>query len=273
MLFLPVAFLLSVAGAQSPGYRPQPNYVTAGKPDQAEGARVLAEFRQAGIAGTYWLAFELRVMPRRGAETSVTGQMLGTRSDRGPLSRIVIGSERWLIQSGPQSSAWRASDTVPVHRLPVGESLEPLAGTDLTVFDLQMPFFYWTDYVYEGLTRVRGRPAHGFVLYPPADLAAARPGLTGVRILVDSQFQALVQAELLGMKAAVDKTISILDLKKVGEHWIPQSIDFRNNLTRGKTRFTVTAAGLDLTLPEGTFAPDALGDPLPQIPPEKIEQL
>ena len=153
------------------------------------------------------------------------------------------------------------------------QTLEPLAGTDLTIFELQTPFFYWTDFVYEGLTRVRGRPAHSFVLYPPADFGAAQPGLSGVRILVDSQFQALVQAELLGAKGLVEKTISILDLKKVGEHWIPKSIDFRNNLTRGKTRFTVTAAGLDLDLSAAVFEPAQLGAPFPAVPAGKIQPL
>ena len=44
-----------------------------GNADQAEGARVLQEFRQAGIAGDYWLSFELRVMPRQGDDRFVTG--------------------------------------------------------------------------------------------------------------------------------------------------------------------------------------------------------
>ena len=69
-----------------------------------------------------------------------------------------------------------------------------------------MSFLYWTDFVYEGVARVRGRPAHSFLLYPPADVAAARPELTGVRVLLDTQFQQLVQAEQLGAKGASVKT-------------------------------------------------------------------
>ena len=256
-----------------PGYRPAPAYV-AGKPDQAEGAQILGEFQKAGIAGTYWLDFELQVMPRDGAEAIVAGQLIGTRSERGPLSRLTIGSQRWLIQSGPQSAAWTVSgETASVQPLTAAQTLDTLAGTDLTIFDLQMPFFYWTDFVYEGLARIRGRPAHSFVLYPPRDLATARPELTGVRVYLDTQFQALVQAELLGMKGAVEKNISILDLKKVGERWIPKSIDFRNNLTRGKTRFNVNAAALELTLPDEVFDPAKLGSTSAQIPPDKIKHL
>lgn len=268
-----VALVLPAVFGQGRGFRPQPNYVTPAKPDQAEGARILHEFQRAGIAGTYWLSFELRVMPRQGAETTVAGKMIGTRGDQGPLTRIAVGDRQWLVQTGLQPSAWLADKGSPVRELMAGETLEPVAGTDLTIFDLQMPFFYWTDFVYEGLARVRGRPADSFVLYPPASLAAARPELTGVRVLVDTQFQALVQAELLGAKGAAQKTISILDLKKVGDHWIPKSIDFRNNLTRGKTRFNVIAAGLDLDLPRQVFEPKNLSEPLPEIPADKIQPL
>ena len=94
-----------------------------------------------------------------------------------------------------------------------------------------------------------------------------------MRVYLDTQFQVLVQAEILGMKGAVEKIISILDLKKVGERWIPKSIDFRNNLTRGKTRFNVNAAALELTLPDEVFDPAKLGSTSPQIPPEKIQHL
>ncbi len=272
MFFALVASLVVAASAQ-PGYRPTPNYVS-GKPDQAEGARILGEFQKAGIAGTYWLDFDLQVIPRKGPETAVAGQLAGTSNERGSLSRLTIGAQRWLIQSGPHSAAWVVTGEGAAPReLTPAQTLDTLAGTDLTIFDLQRPFFHWTDFVYEGLARIRGRPAHSFVLYPPKDLASARPELTGVRVYLDTQFTALVQAERLGPKGAVEKIISILDLKKVGERWIPKSIDFRNNQTRGKTRFNVNAAALELTLPDEVFDPAKLGSTSPQIPPEKIQHL
>jgi len=268
-----VAIAIPSAWSQARGYRPPPNYLSTGKPDQAEGARILSEFHQAGIAGTYWLDFTLRVMPREGAETVVAGQMIGTRSDQGPLTRLMVGPRQWLIQTGLQPATWTTGEGKEPQLMTAAATLDPLAGTDFTVFDLQMPFLYWTDFVYEGLARIRGRPAHSFVLYPPADLAASRPGLTGVRVLLDTQFQALVQAEFLGDKSVVEKTISILDLKKVGDHWIPKSIDFRNQVTRGKTRFTVVAAALDLVLPPETFDPAALNSPAPVVASDRVERL
>jgi hypothetical protein len=270
LLFVLAVASLPVLSAQS--YRPPPNYVAGGKADQAEGTRILGDFHQAEISGKYWLAFELEEIPRRGTGRTVKGAIFGTRGEQGPLTRLGIESQSWLIQGGPQPSAW-SGNPGPARPLSAGETLQPLAGTDVTVFDLQMPFLYWTDFVYEGLARIRGRPAHSFVLYPPKELTDARPGLTGVRMLLDTQFQQLVQAELLGAKGVTEKTITILDLKKIGEQWVPKSIDVRNLLTRDKTRLTFTAAALNLDLDPETFLPDQLTKPAPTVPADRIQPL
>jgi len=281
--FFLLAALLAAHGAtvfaQDNRFRPAPTFVGGGRPDQAEGERILDEFRRAGIAGDYWLAFELRVLPRKDPERTLTGRMLGTRGMDGPLTRLSLpagGEEhRWLIQNGPNPAAWSWQGAVTggtAKELSPADSFEPIAGTDLTVFDLQMPFLFWTDFVFEGIARARGRPAHSVLLYPPTDMAAARPELTGVRVFIDTQFQALLAAELLGPKGAPVKSITVLDLKKSGEQWIVKSIDVRNHQTRDKTRFTVLAVALGLALPAGVFDPAALGGDAPVIPEAKIER-
>lgn len=264
------ACLVASAWAQADKFGQPADRSAPGRADQAEGARILGEFRQAGIAGDYWLAFELRVMPRKGAERTVTGVMRGTRGTSGPISRLEVGTERWLIESGPQAAAWKLNPDGQVGELSPNESGQALAGTGVTVFDLQMPFLYWREFTYEGEARVRGRPTHSFILYPPAGGPPPVPGLTGVRVLIDTQFQAMVQAELLGAKNAVEKTISLLDLKKVGDQWILKSLDVRDARTRDKTRFTVTAAALDLSWPAQTFFSASLGDEPPPVPAGKV---
>lgn len=270
--------LIDVA-AQSQRFRPAPNYVAGGKADQVEGGALLETFRRQGIAGTYWLDFELRVMPRRGPERRVAGQLLGTRGENGPVTRLTLpglaganSEQRWLIQGGsrPAAWAWQPGET-QARALTAADSFLPVGETDLTLFDLQMPFLYWTDFVYEGLAKIRGRPAHSFVLYPPAELAGQRPQLTGVRVSLDTQFGALVQAELLGETGKATKTITILDLKKVGEQWLVREIDLRNVVTRDKTRFTVKGAALNLRLPVTTFDAGALAREAPAIPAAAIE--
>lgn len=259
--------------AQGTRFRPAPSYVAGGKADQAEGARILDEFRATGIAGTYWLSFELRVMPRQGEEHVLAGELFGTSSEEGPLTRLTVGSTRWLIQSGSRPVAWVRPDQGNVHEATTAETLQPVAGTDLTLFDLQMPFLHWTDFVYEGLAKVRGRPAHQFVLYPPADFVQARPNLSGVRVFLDTQFQALVQVEQLGPDGKAVKTVTLLDLKKVGDQWLVKSIDLRNLVTRDKTRLTFKAAALNLALPADTFTPAQLAEPPPAVPREKVQEL
>lgn len=265
--------VLPALSAQGTRFRPAPNYVAGGKADQAEGARILGEFRETGIAGTYWLSFELRVMPRSGDERILTGELFGTPDAAGPLTRLAVGPTRWLIQSGPKPVAWIQSDKGRVHEATTAETLQPVAGTDFTLFDLQMPFLRWTDFAYEGLAKVRGRPAHQFVLYPPADFAAARPDLSGVRVFLDTQFQALVQVEQLGPDGKPVKTVRLLDLKKVGDQWLVKSIDLRNLVTRDKTRLTFKAAALNLALPADTFTPAQLAEPPPAVPHGSMQEL
>ena len=265
--------------AQTQRFRPSPIYVGNGKADQTEGRRVLDQFRQMGIAGAYWLEFDLRVMPRRGDERTVRGQLFGARNDAGPITRLTLPGQqgltsehRWLIQSGAQAAGW-AWSAGATRELTVADTFQSIGGTDLTLFDLQMPFLYWSDLVYEGLAKVRGRPAHSFLLYPPAELAVQRPQLAGVRVFLDTQFGALVQAELLGAKSVAEKTITVLDLKKVGEQWIVREIDLRNAISRDKTRFTVRSAAFNLLLPPATFLPAGLAQEVPPILEAKIEHL
>lgn len=273
-LFAGLACLSGLGLGAETNFRPPARDLSGGKADQAEGRVALQEFRRAGIAGGYWLGFELRVMPRKGEERSVRGQMFGMAGEIGPLTRLDIGGQEWLIRSGAQPATWsRERGKGAVRELGGGDSLQSLAGTDLTVFDLQMPFLYWDDFVFEGLAKIRGRPAYSFILYPPAGLAGAQPGLTGVRVALDTQFHALVQAELLGAKGELSKTITLLDLKKVGEQWLPKAIDYRNHVTRDKTRLNFTNAALNLVLPATAFTPAALGGPPPSLDGVRLESL
>jgi len=265
--------------AQPEAFRPAPVFPGGSRPDQAAGAQALADFRRAGLAGDSWLAFELRVLPRQGAERRLGGRLFAGRRSDGNWTRLHLpvegGESRWLIRSGAEPAAWQcdgAGAAPAVRPLGAAEVFAPLAGTDLTLFDLQMPFLHWRDFVYEGLARVRGRPAHRLLLYPPADLRAARPDLSAVRVFLDTQFQALVQAEQLGARGEVARTITVLDLKRTGEQWIVKSIDVRDLATRNKTRLTVTAAAVGQSWPPGTFDPAQLGEDPPVVATSAIER-
>lgn len=287
MFFAAVALVAAAGFAQSSGDRPAPKFL-GGKPDQAEGGRILAGFRHVGIQGDYWAKFELRVMPRKGGERTLAGEMFGTQTADGPLTRLHVddpgekgGShlQLYLFRGGERPFAWEwnaGQQGVTPRRVEADQLLAPVQGTDLTLFDLQMPFLHWTDFVYEGVANVRGRPAHAFLLYPPSPLRPPAnhdaPAPAAVRVFLDTQFTAMTQAEWLDGAGKPQKTITVLDLKKAGEQWIVKSIDLRNHRTRAKTRLTLTAAALDLALPPETFAPEKISQPSPSIPPAKVER-
>lgn len=287
MFFATLALTAVAASAAWATPRPEPKFL-GGKPDQAEGAQVLATFRTVGIQGAYWLKFELRVMPRTGDERTLDGEMFGTQGPDGPLTRLAVddpsnkdGShlQLHLLEGGASPEAWEWSQgqrgVIPT-KLEYDQLLVPVHGTDLTPFDLLMPFLQWKDFIYEGVANVRGRPAHTFLLYPPAPLQMPAtmngPAPAAVRVFLDTQFSAMTQAEWVGSDGKALKTVTVLDLKKVDEQWIVKSIDLRNHQTRAKTRLAVLAVALDLALPAETFLPKRLSDPAPAVPPEKIQR-
>jgi hypothetical protein len=269
--------------AQSRRYRPPARYIQFGEPNQAEGRKILEGFRQQGISGDYYLEFNLRVLPRRGETRVVTGGRLwGSRNDQGPVSRVELpagegmAAQRLLVQNGPQGAVWVAPvtgiSTAPGVLDPTA-LFAPLAGTDLTAFDLQMPFIYWGDFVFEGMAPVRGRPAHVFLLYPPDDIAARKPELFGVRVYLDTQFGALVQAQQIGVEERVLKSITVLDFKKVDDQWMVKTIDVRDESTRNKTQFLVIGAALGLDFSGVLFEPANLAEAITPPPAARVRRL
>lgn len=275
--------------AQPSRFRPAPGYVQVTPPDPAEGRKILGEFRAQGwgLSGAFYLEFELHVLPRplRGVpaapERVVPGRLWGRRNDRGPITRIVLqpgagdAERRLLVQSGPESALWSWPAAEADHAAggvsTVGAAalFTPLAGTELTAFDLQMPFIYWSDFVYEGTAPVRGRPAHVFLLYPPAAIVAQQPALAGVRIYLDTEFNALMQAEEISATGAPLKSITVLELDRKVR--VAKVIDLRDEQTRNHTQFTVTAVALDQDFAAALFEPASLADSL-QPPPESALQ-
>jgi hypothetical protein len=271
------AFFLTAALFAVPGFAAAPKPAVAppltqvGKSDPTEARALLEQVRQ-GIAGNYFFEFQLRVMPRRGDEKLIPGRLWGGRRENGPVTRVALNVDkagnasserRLLIQGGRNAALWRWDAGAAVTPLGQASPFEPvLPETDLAAFDLQMPYLYWEKFEYEGLTRFRGRPAHVFVMLPPSDFAAKYKELSGVRVFLDTQYNAMVQTETLGSGKRVLKTLSLVDLKKVGEQWIPRTFDIRDERTRNKTRFDVLAAALDIDFSRTLFEPAQLSEPV-----------
>ena len=255
-----------------------PELAQVGLPDAAEIARILVQFRQTGIAGDYFLEFDLRALPRRGEEKTLQGKMWGSRNVEGAITRVVLAEgpgreQRLLVQNGGAAAVWRLEGQQAVS-LDAAALFQPVVpGVNLTAFDLQMPFLYWPGVTLEKITRMRGRPAHVFVFRPPAAFAAKNPRVGAVRAYLDTQYNAPTQIETIDPDGRVSKTLSLLDLKKVGEQWIPKSFEVRDEVTRDKTRLTVSAAALNLALPSGIFTPAGLSEEIRPPATERIIKL
>jgi hypothetical protein len=250
----------------------------AAQPD-ASAAALLDRFRQSIWAEPTYIEFDLRQMPRRGDEHVFHGRLWGARSEAGFITRIEVDvgaggfSHRLLVQSGPEAAVW-VSDGPAAGARSEGAGLLPLApGLEMTAFDVQMPYLYWLDVDLAGTARIRGRPAFNYVFTPPAEFASANPGTRSVRVYLDTQYGALVQSEVGGPGGNLSKTLSLLELRKVGDRWIPKDVDVRNELTRDKTRLSMTAVAVGMPIDPAAFDPSQLGAPLPKPPRERVRSV
>ncbi len=274
--------VLGVATANagpSPGAGQATTYAQLGKPDQEEGRQVLAAFRRAGIPGQYYLQFVLRVLPRRGDERDFSGSLWGARNEQGAVTRVAVtdaagGERRLLVQNGEHPQVWSVAAGQSASSPQAVDAFAPLIpGVELTAFELQMTYLYWPDATLEQVSRIRSRPAHVFFFKPPVAWAADHPGVSGVRAYLDTQYNVPVQTELIGRDGKVLRTLSLVDLAKVGEQYIPKTVDLRNEATRDKTRFQVTGAALGLEFSSIVFEPAQLTEPVTPPAKDKIVEI
>lgn len=254
--------LLATARAANLPVKP-PELSQAGKESPEEAAQILQQFRQSGVQGEYYLELELHALPRRGEERVFQGRLWGSRNAQGAVTRVELidGSNqkhRLLIQNGERPAVWKFSDG-KVTQLGIAELFQPLIpGVEITAFDVQMPFLYWPDATLEKITRTRGRPSRAFLFRPPAGFTGQNSEITAARAYLDTAFNALMQTELFGKNNRLLKTFSLLNFKTIDKQAVPKSADYRNDVTRDKTRLVITAAALNLKLPPATFDPATL---------------
>jgi hypothetical protein len=270
-----IAAMIVCAQAAPPNFPTAPDLAQVGKPDAAAARALLEKFRESAISGQYYLEFELHALPRRGDERVYHGQLWGAHNDQGAITRVQLtdaagATHRWLLQNGPAASVWTLAGQ---QATPLGEAgvLAPLIpDVDISAFDLLMPYLYWPDATLARIERIRGRPAHAFVFQPPAAFAQAHPEVASVRAYLDTEYNALTQAERRGADGQVLSTLSLGELKRINGQWMLKSVDFRNEATRNKTRLLVTGAALNLDLSPALFEPARLAE---EIAPPRADRL
>ena len=277
---LALLLLASRLEAGPPAATQAPDLAQLGVPDQAQGLAIIEKLRESGPAQAYYAEFELRQLPRRGQETTFQGRMWAGRNQAGNVLRIELnpggtGERRFLVQDGKSAGVWFYDpNDIAARPLKVGALTPLVPGIETTPFDVQMPFLYWPDESLLSVTRAPGlqRPAYVFLFRPPADFEAADPGIGGVRAFIDAQYNAPVQTETIGSNGRILKTMTLVDLKKVQGQYMPREIDVRNETTRDKTRFEMTAAAMGVALAPSFFEPDQLSVPADLPPAARIER-
>lgn len=273
-------FLLTaaMAGAAAPA-GPPPELAQLGKPNAEEAARLLEQFRRAGLAGEFFLEFDFRSLPRRGEEKVFKGRLWGGRSAGGTVFRIEVvttegATERLLIRNGERAGVWRVRDGQAVTLEPAAALAPLVPGIEISAFDLQMPFLYWPEATLEKIARAGlGRPAYAYLFRAPPEWLARVPGIGAARAYLDTQANALMQTELLNPSGKVVKSFSIVSLKKVGDQYLPKQADYRNEISRDKTRLQVTAAALNLRLPAAVFDSAQLSGAVPPPAPALLVRI
>jgi hypothetical protein len=246
-----------------------------GKPNAEEAARLVEQFRTSGIPGDYFLEFELRALPRRGEGKTLKGRWWGSRNDLGAVTRIEVidadgAPHRFLLQNGERPAVWRLNQGRPVE-VGTAELMSPLVpGVEISAFDLQMPYLYWPAPSVERITRVLGRPSNAFLFPAPPAFKAQYPDISSARAYLDSQFNVPMQAEIIGRTGKVTKTWAVLGLKTVDRQTVPKTVDYRNEISRDKTRLQITAVALKLQFPESIFQPSNLAQPLASPPANRV---
>jgi len=272
--------LASRLEAGPPAATQAPDLAQVGVPDQAQGRAIIERLRESGPAQAYYAEFELRQLPRRGQETTFQGRMWAGRNQEGNILRIELdpggaGERRFLILGGESAAVWFFDpNEIAARPRKVGPLTPLVPGIETTPFDVQMPFLYWRDESLLSIARAPGlqRPAYVFLFRPPVDFEAAAPGIGGVRAYIDTQYNAPVQTETIGSNGRILKTMTLVDLKKVQGQEMAKEIDVRNDATRDKTRFELTAAAMGVALAPSIFEPDQLAGPAGVPAPGRIER-
>lgn len=235
--------------------------------DEEEGVRRLEAFRRQRLEGDYVFEFQLEHKPRRARTVRYDGIMWGTWNDQGALTRLkVLSGEaeesmspalvELIIQNGPEPSAWIRRDATKEFKPVQGEALfEPLLpGLVYSVFDLQMPFIYWDEFIYEGPSLVgASRVAQRFLMIPPEDSESARQGIKGVRILLDDTYNAILRIEVIDDDGSVKSEFSVESLKKIQGQYIVKKITIEDYSSKDRTTFRVMDADVGIRLDRELF--------------------
>ena len=244
----------------------------------ADAERVLSEFRSYRMPGDFCMKFEITHYLRKSDDTeSCAGTLYGTWEGGVPVLRMELvqggASRSYLLRGGKTPELWTLDEENRPVRMDKNSTEPFFKNLIFTPFELQTPFVYWENAQYERTRRFRGRPVHFFKMTPPESFSAENPDVGFVRIGFDRVYNALVSAEIFDTSGKLKKTFSLSRVQKVREQYTIRELELRDDITRDKDEFVVTAAALNLRFPPAVFDPASLSKPAPVVPARCFEQL
>lgn len=242
--------------------------------DAEEGARRLSDFRRQRLEGDFCFEFELEHKPRRARTELYKGIMWGSWNDLGPVTRVLIPASKdqksisagapqmvdLIIQNGEHPEAWIRHTPDSVYKRVEGRAIfEPiLPGILYAPFDLQMPFIYWKDFVYEGPALFGvSRVVQEFLMLAPEDSASALRGIASVKVGLDDTYNALWRIETINEDDSVASRFTVESFKKIQDQYIVKRITLTDYPTKDRTTFNVKKASVGISLSHEIFDPNA----------------
>lgn len=259
-------FVLLTASAQRPGEEEARRGME--RIDQEEGAKRLQLFRSQRLEGDYVFDFQLAHKPRRSSRTiRYDGVMWGSWNENGAVTRFKIlprmddrkelsETVELIVQNGAVPNAWMRRGADETFKRVEGAALFAPILPDLvySVFDLQMPFIYWKDFVYEGPSLVgASRVGQNFLMLPPDNAEGPLQDIKGVRVTLDDTYNALWRIEVIDSEVEVRSRFSVESFQKVQEQYIVKRITLTEYPGKDRTTFQVLDASVGLKLDDQLF--------------------
>ena len=114
---------------------------------------------------------------------------------------------------------------------------DTIQGTDVTWLDAMMDFVWWTNPETAGTDRVKGRDATILKVYP----AEPVPGCAYVKIWIDDEQHAVLQAMQVNDKLQVTKNMWVRSIQKIDDRWVVKDIEVETPGSGNRTKITVDA--------------------------------
>lgn len=242
---------------------------------QEEALKLLDNFRSQKIYGDYSFVFELQHMPRQSKGSLFFGMIWGSWNDEGPIMRMELWpvtkpQDRTILlgQSGQHPKVWIVDPNAPngYRQLTAEEIFKPLdENLVYSPFELFFNYLYWNNPEYRGPVVAKGRPAQTYRLQAPQWVKGVEKEYEYVDVFLDAEYGAMIEAYILGENQKLEKSIKVLNFKKVQDQWIIKTIDLVDNVSRDKTRFDIRRAALNLQFDHNYFKPEKLLETFPRI--------